>query len=65
MQENKNQSKGIESIKKVPLHPREHLKRKKRIKQGPEIQYNKTILQHPRDQLSGRLKNKPPNIICE
>ena len=62
---NKNQSKGIEYIKKVPLHPRECLKRKKRIKQELEIQYVKTVPQHPRDRLSRRLKNKPENIICD
>ena len=43
MQKNKNQSKDIEYINKVPLHPRERLKRKKIIKQEPEIQYIKTV----------------------
>ena len=38
IQKNKNESKGIEYIKKVPPHPPEHLKRKKRIKQEPEAQ---------------------------
>ena len=37
IQKNKNQSKDIEYIKKVPLHTREHLKHKTRIKQGPEM----------------------------
>ena len=32
LKNNQNQSKGIEYIKKVPLHPRECLKCKKRIK---------------------------------
>ena len=64
-QKNKNQSKDIEYTKKVPLHPRERLKRKKRIKQEPEIQYVKTVLQHPRDRFSRRLKTKPANIICD
>ena len=36
---NKNKSKDIEYITKVSLHPREGLKRKKIIKQEPEIQY--------------------------
>ena len=49
MQTNKNQSKDTEYIKKVPLHPRECLKRKKRINEEPEIQYVKTVPQHPRD----------------
>ena len=49
MQTNKNQSKDTEYIEKVPLHPRECLKRKKRINQEPEIQYVKTVPQHPRD----------------
>ena len=47
IQRNKNQSKDIKYIKKVPLHPREHLKCKKRIKQEPEIYYVKIVLQHP------------------
>ena len=49
----------------VPLHPPERLKCKKRIKQEPEIQYVEIVLQYPRDQLRGRLKNKPANIICD
>ena len=65
IQKNKNHIKDIEHIKKVPLHPHEHLKRKKRIKQDLEIQYVKTVLQHSRDQLSRRLKNKPANVICD
>ena len=65
IQKNKNQSKDIEYIKKVPLHRCEHLKCKKRIKQELEIQYVKTVPQHPRDRLSRRLKNKPANIICD
>ena len=36
---NKNKSKDIEYITKVSLHLREGLKRKKIIKQEPEIQY--------------------------
>ena len=43
IQKNKNQRKDIEYINKVPLHPRERLKRKKIIKQEPEIQYIKTV----------------------
>ena len=54
IQKNKNQSKDIEYIKKVPLHPRERLKCKKRIKQEPEIRYVKTVRQHPRYRLSRR-----------
>ena len=42
IQKTKNYSKDIEYIYKVPQHPRECLKRKKRIKQEPEIQYIKT-----------------------
>ena len=38
---NRDQSKGIEYIKKVSLHPRERLNRKKKIKQEPEVQYKK------------------------
>ena len=49
IQKNKNQSKGYEYIKKFPLHPRERLKNKKRIKQEPEILYVKTVLQDLRD----------------
>ena len=64
MQKNKNQSKGIEYIKKVPLHPRERLKRKK-IKQEPEIHYIKAVLQDPRDRLRRRLKNKPAIVIYD
>ena len=52
-------------LQKFPLYPRERLKRKKRIKQEPEIQYVKTVTQYPRDQLSRRLKNKPKNITCD
>ena len=44
IQENKNQSKDIEYIKNVPLHPRERLKRKKKTKQEPEVQDIKTLL---------------------
>ena len=65
VQKNKNQSKDTEYIKKVPLHPHERLKQKKRIKQKPEIQYVKPVPQHSRDRLSRRLKNKPANIICD
>ena len=49
IQKNKNQSKGHEYITKLPLHLRERLKYKKRIKQEPEIQYVKTVLQDLRD----------------
>ena len=65
IQENKNQSKDIEFIKKFLLHLRENLERKKRIKQEPEIQYVKTVPQHARDLLKRKLKNKPANIIWE
>ena len=65
IQKIKNQSKDIEYIKKVQLHPRERLQYKKRIKQKPEIRSVKTVLQHPRDRLSRRLKNKPANIIYD
>ena len=44
VQDNKNQSKDIEYIKNVPLHPRERLKRKKKTKQEPEVQDIKTLL---------------------
>ena len=39
----KNQSKDTEYIKKLPLHRRECIKRKKRIKQEPEMQCIKTV----------------------
>ena len=65
IQKNKNQSKDIEYIKKVPLHPRDRLKHQKKIKQESEVQYIKPLLQHPRDRLSRRLKNRPANIICD
>ena len=64
MQKNKNQSKDIEYIKNVPLHPQERLKRKKKTKQEPEVQDIKTLPQHPQDRLNRRLKNRPANIIC-
>ena len=65
IQKNKKQSKDIECIKKIPLHHRQRLKRKKRIKQEPEIQYVNTVPQYLRDQFSRRLKGKPGNIICD
>ena len=65
IQKNKNQSKDIEYIQKVSLNPCEQLKRKKRIKQEPEIQYLKTVLQHPRDRFRRRINNKPTHTICD
>ena len=65
IQKNKNQSKDIEYIKKVSLHPRDRLKHKKKIKQESEVQYIKPLPQHPRDRLNRRLKNRPANIICD
>ena len=61
---NKNQNKDIEYIKKDPLHPRERLKRQKKIKQEPEVQYIKTPLQYPWYRLGRRFKSRPANIIC-
>ena len=43
IQKHKNQSKDIEYIKKLPLHRRECIKRKKRIKQEPEMQCIKAV----------------------
>ena len=65
IQKNKNQTKDIEYVKKVSLHPRDRLKRKKKIKQESEVQYIKPLPQHPRDRLNRRLKNRPANIICD
>ena len=52
IQRSKNQSKEIEYIKKVPLHPRERLKSKNRLKDKPELNYLKTVPSYPRDCLS-------------
>ena len=46
-------------------HPPEHLKRKKRIRQEPEVQYVKPVPPHLLDRLSRRLKKKSANRICD
>ena len=51
-------------MKKVPLHPRERLKRKNRLKHEPELNYLKTVPSQPKDHLSRWLKNAPANIVC-
>ena len=48
-QRSKNQSKEIEYIKKVLLHPSERLKRKNRLKDEPELKYFKPVPSHSRD----------------
>ena len=40
-------------------------KSKKRTKQEPEIQYVKTVPQHPQDRLSRRLKKINQQTICD
>ena len=65
IQRSKDQSKEIEYIKNVPLHPRECLKRKNRLKDEPELKCLKTVPSHPRDRLSRRLKIAPGNIVCD
>ena len=64
IQRSKNQSKEIEYIKKVLLHPRERLKCKNRLKDEPKLKYLKTVTSHPRYRLSRRLKNAPANTMC-
>ena len=52
IQRSKDQRKEIEYIKTVPLHPRECLKRKNRLKGEPELKCLKTVPSYPRDRLS-------------
>ena len=46
LQRSKNQTKEIEYIKNVLLHPRERLKHKNRLKDKPELKYLKTLPSH-------------------
>ena len=66
LQRSKNQTKEIEYIKNVLLHPRERLKHKNRLKDKPEL---KNIWKHyhltPRDWWSRRLKNASVKIVYD
>ena len=55
----------MSTLKKLPFHPCERLKRKNRLKDKLELKYFKTVPSHLRDPLSKQLKKAPTNIVCD
>ena len=47
------------------MHPRERLKRKNQLKKDPKVEYVKTVLVHPRDKLSRKIRNAPAKIFVD